>query len=247
MDIKTGRLRFTRYLAFCKVSERVVDSTLSLVLPREMVAASKPEWRRVNTFSPGVRHSPHHGFHGAISQIRLLALIWEASAVEDPIKRKLALHVLALWQYDGSDRLVDRYFDGLNDVYDGSKKERILRSLATLEMPLDRIEGDRVVRTVFYPDGSPMERVRGVLDSDGHLVRHGTWERWHADGRREVYGHLDKGEYHGRRFSWDQDGKLIAIESFSHGESAEFAWERLEHHPDFETARQLAGQADQPR
>ena len=102
VDIRTGRIRYSRYLAYCKVSERVEESALSRVLPREMVEGVKPEWEPVNTFSPGLHHSPHYRFHGAFGQIRDIEILWEAGKVDESTRRKIASHVLAHWQFHGS-------------------------------------------------------------------------------------------------------------------------------------------------
>lgn len=96
----TGQLRFTRYLLFCKVSERIKPSPLSKILSPDMIDDTTPKWYRVNTFSPGVYHSPHYIFHSAIYQIHTLERIWEMSEIYDfpqDLKKQTALHVLALW------------------------------------------------------------------------------------------------------------------------------------------------------
>ena len=54
IDIKSGRLRFQRYLLFCKVSEQIRESPISEAIGDELADTSNsPEWHRVNTFSPG--------------------------------------------------------------------------------------------------------------------------------------------------------------------------------------------------
>ena len=74
VDINTGKIRYSRYLLFYCVKTEIRDSPLSLaLLPQERNGVT-PDWRRVNTFSPGRRVSPHHMFHGAFYQIRELEL-----------------------------------------------------------------------------------------------------------------------------------------------------------------------------
>jgi hypothetical protein len=236
VDICTGRSRVSWYLAFCKVSERVHETALSRVLPRELIEGVRPHWERVNTFSPGVRHSPHHRFHGASSQIRDLELLWQNANVDELTKRKMALHLLVLWQFDGSYILAGHYIQGLLGLTDQSQREPLLQSIRTLEIPEERVEGDHRVLTVYYPDGHPMERVQGYRDSSGRFVRHGIWETWHANGKRSCYGHLEQGEHHGPRFEWDQDGKLMCVETFNHGELVGYESEHLASRPDYEEA-----------
>jgi len=249
VDITTGRLRFTRYILFCKVSERIEPSPLSEALPRDMIAATTPEWHRVNTFSPGVHHSPHYIFHGAIHQIRTLESIWGMSEVygfPEDLKEQTAVHVLALWQHNGSDSLAGDYIHGLCDLMDEEKRQQILTALPTLAMPLVETNGTEVTRTVFFPNGQTMDRIQGYLDPSGRFIRHGVWEQWWPDGTRSLYGHFDKGDHHGRRFAWDRDGRLIVIEAFNRGQLSEYESKNLEQHPDYKVAQQVLAR-DRPK
>ena len=244
VDIMTGKLRFTGYLLFCKISERIKDSPLSEVLPAGMVATAKPEWHRVNTFSPGVHNSPHYIFHGAIYQIRTLSDIWEMSephGLSADMRQKTALHVLALWQHSGNDSLADDYIEGLYDLMEEGKRQKILKALPTLQMPLVETNQSEVIRTVFFPNGQIMDRIHGYVDPSGAFIRHGIWERWRPDGTRSVYGHFENDDHHGRRFEWDRDGKLIVIKTFNRGHVSEYESANLERHPDYKIAQQLLG------
>jgi hypothetical protein len=255
IDIRTGRVRWSRYLAFCKVSERVDQTSLVRLLPSDRIAATEPDWQRVSTFSPGVNHSPHYRFHGAIGQIRDLELIWQDARVDASTRLRMALHLLALWQFDESDRMAGNYIDGLSDLHEAGKRESLLKSIRALEIPEERVESARVVITVRYPDGRLMERVEGYRDPGGQFVRHGLFETWHANGKRQCYGHCDRGTHHDRRFEWNDEGKLITIEVFDHNELADYESEDLEKHPDYEEARRVAegrpdacaGGSDRPR
>ncbi|MBN8459560.1 MAG: hypothetical protein J0M04_17155 [Verrucomicrobia bacterium] len=181
VDIATGRLRFTRYRLYRKVSDEIRPSALSACLPEEMIAGAKPDWQRVNTFSPGVNHSPHHAFHGAIYQLHELAEIWEDREWYDfpeNLKRQSALHVLALWQFSHDDVLARKYIFELGKIRDSDKKNRIFAALPTLNMPLTETRGGRVIRTVFYPDGMPMSRMEGYMDATGAFV---------SDGKRDDF------------------------------------------------------------
>lgn len=249
VDIMTGRLRYTHFLLFCKVSERIEDSPLTKVLPSDVIATRTPEWHRVNTFSPGVHHSPHYTFHGAIHQIHTLATLWDMAknyGFQEDLKRKTALDVLAIWQQSGSYFLAGDYIQCLYDLTDETKRQRILMALPKVHMPLVETNGAEVVHTVFFPYGQPMDRIRGYLDKSRKFIRHGIWERWAADGTRLLYGHFENGEHHGRRFEWDHDGKLSSISAFNHGELSEFQYQNLEHHPDFKAAQQLGARDGMP-
>jgi hypothetical protein len=48
--------------------------------------------------SPGLHHSPHYVFHGAIHQIRELELCWEFGNMTPAARAETARHLLRLWQ-----------------------------------------------------------------------------------------------------------------------------------------------------
>ena len=239
VDITSGRLRAIQYLLFCKVWEQVKDSPLSSALPAELLANVKPKWERVNTFSPGVHHSPHYLFHSATYQIHKLSLLWDAHDLSGPVRQKTALHVLALWQHSQSDSLADCYLDELGELLDGEKRSQTIDTILHLEMPKIETAGTKSVHTMFYPSGQPMDRAEGYVAADGKFVRHGVWESWYANGKRRSYGHFENGKHHGRRFEWDFDGKLIVIERFTHDTLTEYKSENLESHPEYKTALEL--------
>ena len=70
IDITSGRIRQTRYLLWVPVQRSVWDSALTRAVPPTVVAGSRPDWHAVVTLSPGLHHSPHYRFHGAIHQIQ---------------------------------------------------------------------------------------------------------------------------------------------------------------------------------
>ena len=249
VDLTTGRLRYSRHLLFCKVSERIEDSPITKVLQLDVLGRRTPEWRRVNTFSPGVHYSPHYTFHGAIHQIHTLATVWDMAneyGFSEELKQKTALDVLAIWQQSGSDFLAGDYISCLYDLTDEAKRQRILTALPKLQMPLVETNGTEVIHTVFFPNGQPMDRIHGYVDKHGKFIRHGVWERWAADGTRVLYGHFENGEHHGRRFEWDRDGKLSSISAYNHGELSEYQYQNLENHPDFKAAQQLGARDGVP-
>lgn len=82
-----------------------------------------------------------------------------------------------------------------------------------------------------------MERFEGYQHG-GRVIPHGKWESWHADGKRAVYGHLQDGRPDGRRFEWDRDGKLIAIECFRNNELTEYEGSNLSNHLGFRNSLQ---------
>ncbi len=239
VDIRTGRTRSSWYLAGCKVYQRVNASALSRALPREMVNGAKPEWKTVNTISPGLGYSPHHRFHGALHQIRTLERLWQDAKVDESGRRQMASHVLALWQFYGGYYEPGHYIDGLRGLSDARERGPLLRTIGTLNMPEEHAEGDHLVLTVFYPDGKPLERVRGYREASGQFVKHGTRETWHPDGKREHYQHFDRGMPQGWGFDWDWDGNLTCIHKHNRIDIVEYKYQNLESHPAYAEARRL--------
>lgn len=105
INIKNGKARYTRYLFFIKISEEIKDTPLSLALQGKTVDLKKSdkEWHHVNTFSLGVRNSPHYIFHSALlqtEQLKSLALFLNLNSGE---QKKIAENILKLWQETGRD------------------------------------------------------------------------------------------------------------------------------------------------
>ncbi len=115
VDIKSGRIRYTRYLFYCKISEKIEDTILTEELG-EFAEDVQPDWHRVNTFSPGVRHSPHYVYHGAIGQINKIAMTWQLFPFSDEAKRQVARTILSKWQADGNYFGVDDYIADVSRI-----------------------------------------------------------------------------------------------------------------------------------
>ena len=104
INITTGQARLSRYFWFMKLSERVEETPLSHALGGETVNAADIEpWHRVNTFSPGIPNSPHHRFHGALSQAEATGNITSPPLTTPERRRIVARHILTLWQHAGND------------------------------------------------------------------------------------------------------------------------------------------------
>ena len=116
VDIQTGRIRHARTVFFVPFGRRVEDSALTKALPAEDVSRAVPDWHRVNTFRPGSRISPHHGFHGAISQMRTLEQIWQLARFTPAAQRASARRLLDLWQQSGDSSRADEYIRALGEI-----------------------------------------------------------------------------------------------------------------------------------
>ena len=116
INIKTGQARYSRYLWYIKVSERAEDTILSKVLGGESVdVADIVPWHMVNRFSPGLHHSPHYRFHGALSQTRQIELLFQLLEPDVQRKKQIVQNLLTLWQTHGSDYEASRYLATLSE------------------------------------------------------------------------------------------------------------------------------------
>lgn len=111
IDINTGRIRYQRFLVGICISERIEDSPISRQL---QLAKTTPDWRRVNTFSPLVRHSPHYIFHSGIAQTRELEIIWQLAAFTPAAKQHASREVLRLWQSGQYDDAASDFLSALS-------------------------------------------------------------------------------------------------------------------------------------
>jgi hypothetical protein len=116
INIKTGQARYSRYLWYIKVSERAEDTILSKVLDGESVdVADIVPWHMVNRFSPGLHHSPHYRFHGALSQTRQIELLFQLLEPDVQRKKQIVQNLLTLWQTHGSYFEARRYLATLSE------------------------------------------------------------------------------------------------------------------------------------
>jgi hypothetical protein len=82
------------------VHVRVDETAVSLAL--NVPADSIPQWHRVNTFSPGIHHSPHYYYHAAINQIANMERIWSMGEFSDDARKESAGQLLKHWQNGGT-------------------------------------------------------------------------------------------------------------------------------------------------
>ena len=111
IDINSGRIRHQRFLVGICISERIEDSVISREL---QLAGVTPDWRRANTFSPLVGHSPHYIFHSGIHQTREVEMIWQLASFTPAARQKASQQVLRLWQTGQRDKAADAYLNALS-------------------------------------------------------------------------------------------------------------------------------------
>jgi len=115
INIKTGQARYSRILWFIKISEQVEDTPLSLTLQGEVVDVNNiTAWHRVNTLSPGLRHSPHHVFHGAFAQAATLEAVLEMHNASELQRKDAAKGLLSIWQESGNYFAAHDYLNELD-------------------------------------------------------------------------------------------------------------------------------------
>lgn len=121
IDIYSGRIRYTRFIAYISVNQRIYDSALSRELPPPDKQA---DWYPVNTFSPRVRHSPHYAYHAALFQIERLDALWDCGEFTPSARRAICRHILALWQTENCEAAT-QYLDTLVEIAEDRKGQLI--------------------------------------------------------------------------------------------------------------------------
>jgi len=104
INIKTGQARYSRYLYFRKISERIEDTPLSDILGGTVVDVAQVEpWRTVNVFSPRCsRHSPHYTFHGAFHQVHEIEMMRDFYGLSPMETEDIARQLMVEWQTNGN-------------------------------------------------------------------------------------------------------------------------------------------------
>lgn len=113
IDLDTGRARYTTMIYWIPVSRDIKHTAISSELAEADLNVRDGSWRRVNTFSPGTGHSPHHLFHSALHQVKQLEMIWDLEDHDGQTRKTSAKEVLRLWQESNRDSGADDYIAGL--------------------------------------------------------------------------------------------------------------------------------------
>ena len=116
IDIRSGRIRYTHYMLWCRVSERISATAVSQALQPTDYDAATPDWHHANTFSPGVRHSPHYRYHSAIFQARHLAALWGIVEFTPAARHQSALALVSAWQRGRGDDTAKPFLRALSDL-----------------------------------------------------------------------------------------------------------------------------------
>ena len=121
IDINSGRVRYTRMLFYIEVSQRVEETWLSENCPVSL-RTTRENWRRVNTFSPGVRHSPHYHYHAALAQLSVIRRAEVLVPFTANARREVARRVISDWRIGMGTSAADQYvhdlFDRVGAIHD---------------------------------------------------------------------------------------------------------------------------------
>jgi hypothetical protein len=85
IDITCGRMRTQHYILGLRITDTTEDTEGSELYVELVGEPGAPEWRRVNTFSPGCQSSPHYTYHSSFSMLRELieSLRWRNATREE--------------------------------------------------------------------------------------------------------------------------------------------------------------------
>ena len=135
VDIMSGRIRQTRYLLWIPVQRSVWDSALTRAVQPAETMDLRPDWHAVVTLSPGLHHSPHYVFHGAIHQIRELELCWEYGKMTPAAREETARNLLRLWHQNLSYMRATDYLQAIQERALDAKKTGDVIDVGDLPVP----------------------------------------------------------------------------------------------------------------
>ena len=109
IDITSGRYRCEHYLFFTKWDDRIEETPLSKAY-RELIGdPPAPVWHVDSTFAPGMHHSPHYRYHGALSSAEQLTEAFDRTPFDREAKRVAVKTFLELLQTGDSILKAVRY------------------------------------------------------------------------------------------------------------------------------------------
>ncbi len=183
IDINSGRLRRTRYIAYLQVYQSVEDTPFSRAAERN---EGVPQWHTTDVVSPPfINSSPSYVFGAARSQTKELEFLWDSLEADPEFRRKSAEQLMALWQAEGSTHAAYLLLYSWDEF--PHKEELSATTPLRLEsslLPQQQIRDGTITRTFFYPDHKPLMRVEGYLDFE-RPIRHERPHRHLAPQRED--------------------------------------------------------------
>lgn len=113
IDLDTGRALYTHMLYWVPITTEIKDTPISKALGISDLESRQGDWHRVNTFSRGVRTSPHYIYHSALSQAQTLGTMWKVQQYSPEAQRETAANILSLWKRSGRDSGANDYLSRL--------------------------------------------------------------------------------------------------------------------------------------
>ncbi len=113
LDIHTGRIKTTTYVAFLPVCSATHDTAITKALPGDQVKRAQAEWRKISTFYWLMPRSPYYEYHEAFGAIRMFEGVTSRICFSPAALQHVALQAVELWQKGdpgGSDYLADICF-----------------------------------------------------------------------------------------------------------------------------------------
>ena len=133
IDLNSGRARFTQMRFFLPISQKFEHTPISEAIGITELDVPDGDWMPVNTFSPGVTHSPHYFFHSAFGQAHELDLLWRVSNFTDDARRESAMTVLELWKASGRDSGADGFLSELTKMANLAVTAEDVKAIAKME------------------------------------------------------------------------------------------------------------------
>jgi len=105
LDLRTGRTRTVRHLAWLPVGQRVEPTALSRALAPEDLRGAEPLWRALQ---------------GAEHEMDLVELTWKCGRFSPEARRLVAKDVLALWEEGGSVQASRPFMKRIEDLIESA-------------------------------------------------------------------------------------------------------------------------------
>jgi hypothetical protein len=99
LDYDSGRIRHTKYLFYCKISDNIEESSLTKALGEKALQGQTPDWHAQCLTALWGDANCRRGL--AIQEIDSIERIWDRQPFTDGAKRQIAKNILYIWRRDG--------------------------------------------------------------------------------------------------------------------------------------------------
>jgi hypothetical protein len=113
-DVTAGQIKVEDWAYFRKRGETIKDSPFT-ELYRELIGEPPdPDWRLMNTFSPGVRHSPHYIYHTVYVDVVYILRLFDHAEFKEEAKREIIQTVARMWPEEDHWSLTRDYLEAID-------------------------------------------------------------------------------------------------------------------------------------